>query len=140
MRGYLLDTCVISEVTRARPAPRVLAWLADAEPSNLFLSVVTLAELEQGIGASRHADKAAQLAGWLENEVLPAFDGRVLAIDPALARRWGTLLREGRRAGTPRPLMDTLLAATVIEHGLVLATRNTADFETFSIDLTSPWQ
>lgn len=140
MRGYLLDTCVISEATHPHASAKVRTWIRATSPEHLFLSVVTLAEIEQGIAALGNASKAAKLKAWLRDEVLPDFDGRIIDVDPAVAIRWGHLLGEGKRSGQPRPLMDALLAATVLEHELALVTRNVADFERFDIEIVNPWQ
>ncbi|MFT3790570.1 MAG: type II toxin-antitoxin system VapC family toxin [Rudaea sp.] len=140
IRGYLLDTCVISEATRPRASTKVRAWIRATAPESLFLGVATLAEIEQGIAALDDAGKARKLSAWLRDEVLPDFDGRILDVDPAVAARWGRLLGEGKRVGQPRPLMDALLAATAIEHGLSFVTRNVADFSRFDLDIVNPWQ
>ncbi|MBN8727573.1 MAG: type II toxin-antitoxin system VapC family toxin [Xanthomonadales bacterium] len=140
MRGFLLDTCVVSEATRPCPSAKVGAWLAATGPDSLFLSVASLAEVQQGNAALAGAGKATTLQAWLDDEVLPDFEGRVLDVDAPVARCWGRLLGEGRRSGQPRPLMDALLAATALHHDLTLVTRNTADFEAFDIKLLNPWQ
>lgn len=140
MRGYLLDTCVISEATRLHASAKVRTWIRATSPENLFLSVVSLGEVEQGIAALDDAGKAKKLKTWLQDEVLPDFDGRIIDVDPAVATRWGRLLGEGKRSGQPRPLMDALLAATALEHELALVTRNVDDFAGFDIEIINPWQ
>lgn len=140
MRGYLLDTCVISEATRPRASAKVGHWIRATSAEHLFLSVASLAEIEQGIVALDDAGKAKKLKAWLRSEVLPDFDGRIIDVDRDVAVRWGRLLGEGRRVGQPRPLMDALLAATAIEHELSLVTRNVADFSHFDLDIINPWR
>lgn len=140
MRGYLLDTCVISEATRPRASAKVGQWIRTTLPERLFLSVASVAEIEQGIAALDDAGKARKLKAWLHGEILPDFDGRILDVDPTVAARWGRILGEGRRAGQPRPLMDALLSATALEHELTLVTRNVADFSSFDLDILDPWQ
>lgn len=139
MRGYLLDTCVISEATRPHASAKVRAWIRAALPERLFISVANLAEIEQGIAALGDAGKANKLQAWLRDEVLPNFESRIISVDPSVATRWGRLLGEGRRSGQPRPLMDALLAATALEHGLSLVTRNVKDFADFNIEMVNPW-
>lgn len=139
MRGYLLDTCVISEATRPRPSVKVRAWIRAILPERMFLSVANLAEIEQGIAALGDVGKTKKLNAWLRNEVLPDFDGRIISVDPSVATRWGRLLGEGRRSGQARPLMDALLAATALEHGLSLVTRNVKDFADYDIEIVNPW-
>lgn len=140
MRGYLLDTCVISEATRRRPSANIHAWIRATLPERQFLSVVNLAEIEQGIAALGDAGKTRKLRTWLHDHLLPDFDGRILDVDPAVASRWGRLLGEGKRSGQPRPVLDALLAATALEHDLTLVTRNVADFAPFDLDIVNPWQ
>ncbi len=140
MRGYLLDTCVVSEATRPRPSAKVRDWIRATLPERQFLSVVTLTEIEQGIATLDNAGKAVKLRDWLQNEVLPGFEGRIIDVDPNVAVRWGRLVGDGRRAGQPPPVMDALLAATALEHGLSLVTRNVADFMCFNLELVNPWQ
>lgn len=140
MHGYLLDTCVISEATRQRPSAKVHAWIRTTLPEHQFLSVVSLAEIEQGIVALGDAGKARKLKTWLRNQLLPEFEGRILDVNSTVATRWGRLLGEGRRSGQPRPVMDALLAATALEHELSLVTRNVADFAPFNLDIVNPWQ
>ena len=139
MRGFLLDTCVISEATRPHASAKVRAWIRAALPERLFISVANLAEIEQGIAALGDAGKANKLQAWLRDEVLPNFESRIISVDPSVATRWGRLLGEGRRSGQPRPLMDALLAATALEHGLSLVTRNVKDFADFNIEMVNPW-
>lgn len=139
MRGYLLDTCVISEATRPHASTKVRAWICATLPERMFLSVANLAEIEQGIAALGDVGKAKKLNAWLRDEVLPDFVGRIINVDPSVATRWGRLLGDGRRSGQPRPLMDTLLAATALEHGLSLVTRNVKAFADFDIEVVNPW-
>jgi toxin FitB len=140
MRGFLLDTCVISESTRPRAAAKVMRWLDARAPESLFLSVVSVTELEQGIARLDGSPQARKLDSWLTQSVLPQFETRVLDVDIPVARRWGRLLGGGKRRGEPPPVVDALLAATAIEHALTFVTRNVADFERFDLHLFNPWQ
>jgi predicted nucleic acid-binding protein len=140
MGGFLLDTCVISESTRARPTPKVIRWLDARAPESLFLSVVSVTELEQGIARVDSSVQARKLETWLSESVLPQFESRVLDVDVPVARRWGRLLGSGKRRGEPPPIVDALLAATAIVHELTLVTRNVADFDRFDLHLLNPWQ
>ena len=140
MRGYLLETCVIFEATRPRLSTRVRAWILAKAPEQLFLSVVSITEIEQGIASLDQAGKAKTLKAWLQDEVLPDFEDRIFNVDASLAVRWGQLLGEGRRSGKPPPLMDALLAATALEHDLAVVTRNVGDFSRYGLGLVNPWQ
>lgn len=140
MRGFLIDTCVVSEPTRARPSEKVRAWLDATAAESLFLSVATLSELERGIAALGGDAKARKLERWMNQEVLTQFESRILDVDRHVARRWGLLLGEGQRKGRPPALVDALLAATALEYGLALVTRNVADFARFGMEIVNPWQ
>lgn len=134
--GYLLDTNVVSETRRTRPDRGVAAFLAAADPAGLFLSVLTLGELRKGVGARRRTDSAAadQLGAWVDI-IETTFADRVLTVDAAIARLWGEL-----SASRSLPVVDTLIAATAIRHGITLVTRNTGDFESTGALIVDPWQ
>jgi hypothetical protein len=134
--GYLLDTNVISETRKARADSGVIAFLSAAEPARLFLSVLTLGELRRGVAAKRRTDRATadRLGAWVDG-IETTFADRVLLIDAATARRWGEL-----SANRSLPVIDTLIAATAISHGLTLVTRNTGDVENTGVALLDPWR
>jgi toxin FitB len=123
--GYLLDTNVISETRKKRPHSGVTAFLAAADSAGLFLSVLTLGELRKGVEARRKTDPVAahKLSGWVDT-IETEFADRLLCVDAAIARLWGELA-----ASRSLPVIDTLIAATAIRHGITLVTRNTGDFE-----------
>ncbi|HEY0180833.1 MAG TPA: hypothetical protein VGC30_14555 [Dokdonella sp.] len=100
-RGYLIDTCVISEPTRAHASEKVLVWLNAVAPESVFLSVATLAALEQGIAALGAGAKARRRSSWLHDDVLPQFESRMLDVDRRVAARCGRMLGAARRAGRP---------------------------------------
>ena len=134
--GYLLDTNVISETRKSRADAGVIAFLSAADAAGLFLSALTLGELRKRVEAKRRSDPAAadRLGAWV-NGIETTFADRVLPIGAAIARRWGELA--ARRS---LPVIDTLIAATAIEHGLTLVTRNTRDLESTGVPLVDPWQ
>lgn len=134
---FLLDTNVVSELRRpSRADPRVSAWARSASMERLFLSVVTILELQQGIllSARRDAQQGAVLQDWLDGMVLPSFRGRVLAFDQAIALRCA-----GLHVPDPRPDRDSMIAATALEHGLTVVTRNVRDFEACGVAVFNPW-
>ncbi len=133
--AYLLDTNVLSETRRKRGDPGVMAFLESADSASLFLSVLTIGELRKGVAAKMRTDPATakSLAAWVEGLEF-GFADRILGIDAATARLWGDW--SGDR---PRPVVDTLLAATAVEHGLIFVTRNTRDVSGIQVKLHNPW-
>lgn len=134
--GYLLDTNVISETRKTRPDSGVVAFLASADSARLFMSVLTLGELRKGVEARRKRDPAAAdlLGAWVD-AIETRFGDRLLGVDGATARLWGEL-----SAARKLPVIDALIAATAIRHGIALVTRNTRDFETTGTELVDPWR
>jgi toxin FitB len=134
--GYLLDTNVISETRKSRADSGVIAFLSAAEPAGLFLSVLTLGELRKGVAAKRRTDPGAadRLGAWVDGIEI-TFADRVLPVDAATARCWGDL-----SANRNLPVIDTLIAAAAISHGLTLVTRNIRDVESTGVPLVDPWQ
>lgn len=131
---YLLDTNVVSETRKSKPHGAVLAWLKSTPEQSLYLSAVTLGEIQAGIEITRERDmaKAAEIEIWLEQL---AQSLRILPVDAAAFRCWAKLLH--RRAN--HHLEDALIAATAITHGLTVVTRNTKDFEAFGVMLLNPF-
>ena len=136
---YLLDTNVVSELRKAgagKADANVVAWAARVPVSNLFLSAISIMELETGVSLieRRYASQGKVLRTWLERNVLSAFEGRVFTIDTAVARRCAALHVPDRRSDR-----DALIAATALIHGLTVVTRNVADFDSIDVTLYSPW-
>ena len=125
---WLLDTCVLSELSRKRPDPNVMAWMESVQDDLLFISVLTIGELRKGIAASPDPARRESLRQWLESDVLEPFSDTLLPVDAAIAERWGDICGEAERTGRKRPAIDALLAATALVHGLTVVTRNVADF------------
>lgn len=132
---YLLDTNVLSDA-RKLAHPPLNAWLSVQPRADLAISVVTLLELERGVLRLERRDRAAgaHLRAWLTTDVPAVFAGSILPIEERVAHRTARL-----HVPNPMPEMDALVAATALEHGLVLVTRNTKDFEGTGIDLFDPW-
>ena len=135
--SYLLDTNVISELRRKAPNPGVVEWFSQRPATTLYLSVLTLGELRKGVEGLADGKRRGLLLDWLETELPLFFGGRILAIDSAVADRWGKL---AAAAGRPIPAVDSLLAATAVHHGLSLVTRNSRDFAGFGLDVINPWR
>ena len=136
---FVLDTNVVSELRKAKAGKadkNVTAWAASVSPGGLFLSAITILELETGALLVEHRDPAqgAILRAWLNGHVLLAFAGRVLAVDTAVAQRCARL-----HMPDPRADRDALIAATALVHGMTVVTRNVADFELTGVPLLNPW-
>jgi predicted nucleic acid-binding protein len=135
---YILDTNVISELRKGRKThPNVRKW-AEALPSaSVYISVISVLELEIGILLVNRRDKeqGAILRAWMDRHVLPTFSGRILAIDTGVAQRCATL-----HVPNPRSDRDALIAATALVHGLTVVTRNVADFERAGVGVVNPWE
>ena len=136
---YLLDTCVISEPTKPVPNSGVLDWLAGIDEESLFLSVLTLGELEHGVGRLPPSKKKERIRQWIDDELQSRFQGRIVSIDTAVARRWGELCAARAAEGKPLPVVDGLLAATALVHDLTIATRNTSDMAVTGVRIFDPW-
>ena len=134
--SYLVDTNALSELRKRTPDRNVVAWFAERPASTLYVSVLTLAEIRRGIEQVADEKRRAALADWLEVDLRAFFTGRVLPVDTAVADRWGRLLAHAAR---PMPAVDSLIAATAIEHDLVLVTRNVRDFEGLPVQVLDPW-
>jgi len=133
--AYLLDTNVLSETRRKKADPGVMAFLEATDSSALYLSVLTLGELRKGIAIKRRTDSAAArtLAAWVEGLEF-GFAERILGVDAATARLWGDWSSD-----RPRPVIDTLLAATAAKHSLTFVTRNTRDISGLPVKVHNPW-
>lgn len=134
---YLLDTNVLSELRRRdRTDSKVAAWADSVHPADLFLSAITVLEIEAGalLIARRDAAQGAMLRNWIDDKVLPAFEGRILPVDTAVARRCAHL-----HVPDPRAERDALIAATALVHRLKVVTGDASAFEAMGVQLINPW-
>jgi toxin FitB len=133
---YLLDTTVLSETRKKLADARVLFFLSGVEPSALYISVLTLGELRKGVANKSRSDPEAakKIGSWVEGLEL-SFADRILGIDMATAKLWGEL-----SAQRPRPVIDTLLAATAVSHQLTLVTPNGGDVQDIPVKVLDPWK
>ena len=135
---FLLDTNVISELRRPDKADRnVAAWANEIPAASFFLSSISILEIELGalLIAPKDAAQGAILRAWIDHQILVRFEGRILAVDTAVAQRCARL-----HIPDPRAERDALIAATALVHGLTIVTRNVADFEPTGVALLNPWE
>ena len=138
--GYLLDTNVISELMRPRPARGVAEWIETTPEELLYLSVITIGEIRKGIDLlDEREPKRAALQSWLDRDVRVRFAGRLLAFDAGAAERWGQVEAFAQRQRLTLPTVDAQLAATALHHGLTFVTRNTEDVRVTGVPLFNPW-
>jgi predicted nucleic acid-binding protein len=137
--GYLVDTNIPSELTRETPDARVAAFLRNAGKESLFLSVMTIGEICKGIDILPVSQKRNALQSWLDIDVRSWFAGRILPVTEPIAERWGHLAAAARQRGIAVAVVDGVIAATALEHGLTLVTRNVKDFASLGVVLLNPW-
>lgn len=139
MSGWLLDTYVISELRKPRPDARVRKFIAGQRLDDLFVSSVTFAEIRFGIEIFSDPIRRAELTEWLTHRVRPLFEQRVLEVSEDVMFKWRLLVEEGRKAGHTYSQPDLIIAATALQHGLTVVTRDTADYARSRVPLFNPW-
>ena len=139
MKGYLIDTNVPSELTRETPDARVTTFLRSAGKESLFLSVMTLGEICKGIDMLPVSQMRNALQIRLEVDVRSWYAGRILPVTESIAERWGHLAATAKQRGIAVRVVDAIIAATALEHGLTLVTRNVKDFAGLGVVLLNPW-
>lgn len=139
MTNWLLDTNVLSELRRPKPDRRVVAFIAAQPLESLYISVVTLAEIRFGIELLEGSALRAKLSDWLAHKVRPMFQQRVLPVSEDIMFKWRLLVEEGRRSGHTSSQPDLIIAATALQHGLTVVSRDTADYEKAGVALFNPW-
>ena len=140
MNGYLLDTNVPSEFSRDLPEPRVVQWLKAQPVTTLFLSAVTIGEIRKGLVILPQGRRRADLETWFHTELLSWFRNRVLPVTHAVADRWGVLEGQCQLRGTPLNTADGMIAATALEQGVTVVTRNVKHFAGLGVEIFNPWE
>lgn len=137
--SFLLDTAVVSELVRKNPSGAVLKWIDGQDEASFHLSVLTIGELEKGIGRLPASARRTRLQSWVRRDLAERFGSRLLPIDTLTAARWGAISGESEKRGRPLPVIDCLIAATALVHGLSVVTRNVGDFERCGATCVNPW-
>ena len=139
MTGWLLDTNVLSELRRPKPAPKVVAFVAAQQLAELYVSSVTFAEIRFGIERLDDAGRRAELNDWLQHTLRPMFSERVLPVSEDVMLRWRVMVEGGRKAGYTFSQPDLLIAATAAQHGLTVVSRDTDDYVRAGVPVHDPW-
>jgi predicted nucleic acid-binding protein len=137
--GWLLDTNVLSELRRPKPEPKVLAFVAARPLEQVYVSAVTFAEIRFGIELLPDASRRAELNDWLTHKVRPMFEQRVLPITEDIMFKWRLLVEAGRKVGHTFSQPDLIIAATALQHGLTIVSRDTDDFLKARATVFNPW-
>ena len=137
--SWLLDTCALSEYAKKAPAPKVIAWLDKQDEASLYISVISLGEIEKGILKLRASDRrrSQKLTAWL-GKLEQRFAGHILPLDAATLHAWAQIAAHAESAGHPLPVMDALIMATAQCQGLTVVTRNIQDFAPYP-QIFNPW-
>lgn len=139
MKGFLLDTNVISELRKPSCDPTVKAWSDSQAPESFFLSTITVAEIRFGIEQQSNSTFRHELVTWLDHRLRPWFADRILQVDEDVILEWRRMVAIGRKQGITFSQPDLFIAATAKIHDLAVATRNVTDFERAAVDLINPW-
>ena len=138
---YLIDTCVLSELAKRKPNPRVVKWLKDHSATNLFfVSAVTVGEIQEGIETLPDEDpRKEKLRAWFEKQILETYEGNIIAFDKQVALKWGEIKGRTNRMGKSRPDLDAQIAATAAAHDMTVLTRNVSDVEYTGVKVENPF-
>ena len=139
MRGWLLDTNILSELRRPKPERKVLAFVAAQPLELLHVSAVTFAEIRFGIELVADAGRRAELNDWLAHRVRPMFEQRELAITEDIMFKWRLLVEDGRKAGHTFSQPDLIIAATALHHGLTVVSRDVGEYLKARVPVLNPW-
>ncbi len=136
---YMLDTCVLSEFTRRQPEQRVIDWLNRNSEEDLFISVITIGEVQRGIERLSDSKRKTELIQWMTQGLLRRFDGRIVSIDAETMIIWGSLITRMESQGKPIGVMDSLIIASAMQYKMIVATRNINDFHPSGVRVINPW-
>ena len=138
--SYLIDTCCISEVTRPNPDPNVLSWFSGHDESEMYLSVITIGEITKGTEKLPDSGKKSQLHHWVNHDLKERFNYRIIDLTMPEIVKWGRVLANCEKAGTPMPAVDALIVATALVHDLIVVTRNVDDMRPAGVRVKNPWE
>lgn len=137
--SFLLDTCVLSELLKIKPDRNVIEWISSIDEDRLFISVITIGEIQKGISRLPHSKKRKQLEHWIEFDLRERFRNRILPIVENVALLWGKVIGESERKGKRIPVIDALIAATALKNNLTVVTHDTKDIIATGVNFYNPW-
>jgi len=137
---YLVDTCVISEIAKIKPNKKVIHWISSCQEIFLYLSSLTIGEIQKGISKLAESKRRDTLQAWIDNELKERFSGRILDITTEVAKTWGKIQAMAEKQGRMIPAIDALIAATGIYYKLTVVTRNVNDMKMSGVSLFNPWE
>lgn len=136
---FLLDTCVISELVKARPQTSVIEWIDSTKEEQIYLSSLTIGEIFQGIELIPNGKKKDKFLNWVNIDLLNRFQEKIIPITFEVAQKWGEISGVSEKAGKKLPVIDSLIAATGITFSLIVVTRNIKDLERTGAKILNPW-
>ena len=136
---YLLDTCAVSEAVKKKPDVGLMKWLSNCDEEAVFISALTIGEIQKGISRLKDSHRALQLQHWLDQDLQRRFDGRILPVTTDVASTCGAMLGEAEMRGVSISAIDGLIGATALEHNLTVVTRNVDDIAATRARTLSPW-
>ncbi len=138
--NFLLDTCVISELIKIQQNQNVIHWINSCAEETLFLSSLTIGEIQKGVSKLSDSKRKSILQNWLDNNLIARFDRRILSVDTIVAQKWGEIMSTAEQMGQRLPAIDSLIAATAVVNNMTVVTRNTRDMVHSSASLYNPWE
>ncbi len=138
--NYVLDTNIISELVSKQPNQKIIDWLDALDPNTVYLTVITIGEIQKGIEKLPPSKRKDDLSEWLQNNLLARFEGRILDLTTEVSLIWGTLVGRLEKGGNPMAAIDSLIAAIVLQGNYTLVTRNDHDFQPAEISIINPWR
>ena len=138
--NYLLDTCVLSEFTRRKPNEKVIQWVDSVDEAKIFISAITIGEIQRGIERLPESHRKTELLSWMNNGLIERFTQRILPLETQTMFLWGSLTARMENAGQPMAVMDSLIAATALQNNLIIVTRNGSDFLPCGVQVINPWE
>lgn len=136
---YLLDTCIISELIKPSPSEAVVEWISNIPEENLYLSSITIGEIQKGISKLVDSKKKINLQNWLDNDLSDRFESKIISIDKDICLTWGIITASAEKRGKKLASIDSLIAATAINKNLTVVTRNTSDMIESGANIFDPF-